>query len=87
MLYVSFGMKDLEESSFALGIKIYRDRLGKLLGLMLKAVQHGEFVVDSLVYAQVYARLDLFVVLGDGAISWKSVDQTLTTFSTMHANH
>nr|GEW55971.1 retrotransposon protein, putative, Ty1-copia subclass [Tanacetum cinerariifolium] len=62
-----FAMKDLGEAAYILGIKIYRDRSRRLIGLCqsayikknLKAVLHGEFQTCSIMYAVRCTRPDV----------------------------
>ncbi|GJT56367.1 retrotransposon protein, putative, ty1-copia subclass [Tanacetum coccineum] len=69
-----FAMKDLGEAAYILGIKIYRDRSRRLIGLcqsayidkILKRFHHGEFKTGSIPYAVsdwICVRFELEVLL------------------------
>nr|GEU62202.1 hypothetical protein [Tanacetum cinerariifolium] len=54
-----FAMKDLREATFILGIKIYRDRLKRLIGLSQYAYMDEILKVGSIMYAVRCTRTDV----------------------------
>ncbi|RVW87069.1 Retrovirus-related Pol polyprotein from transposon TNT 1-94 [Vitis vinifera] len=83
MLSTHFDMKDLDEASYVLGIKILRDRANGVLKLSQRT--YIEKILKSLMYAQVCTRLDTAFVVGmlgrylsnPGSQHWKAAKKVL----------
>ncbi|VFQ89696.1 unnamed protein product [Cuscuta campestris] len=84
----NFAMKDLGNASYALGIRIYRDRSRKLIGLCqkLKVIGYTDasFQTDRDDYK---SQAGYVFCLNGGAFSWKSSKQDTTADSTTEAEY
>nr|CAN75844.1 hypothetical protein VITISV_005150 [Vitis vinifera] len=96
MLSTHFDMKDLDEASYVLGIKILRDRANGVLKLSQRT--YIEKILKSLMYAQVCTRLDTAFVVGmlgrylsnPGSQHWKAAKKEelyLGKVSSKHLQH
>ncbi|GJW96663.1 retrotransposon protein, putative, ty1-copia subclass [Tanacetum coccineum] len=94
-----FAMKDLGEATFILGIKIYRDRLKRLIRLgqnayMDKILKRYEMDNSKRGHIPMQERLDLNKIQGSStpkevkrAVGWKSSKQSTTVMSATEAEY
>nr|GEV71493.1 retrotransposon protein, putative, Ty1-copia subclass [Tanacetum cinerariifolium] len=80
-----FAMKDLGEAAYILGIKIYRDRSKRLIGLCQSA--YIEKILKRYCMENSKRGNRICVVLNGGAVDWKSAKQSIFATSSAEAEY
>ncbi|RVW77918.1 hypothetical protein CK203_048304 [Vitis vinifera] len=85
----NFDMKDMGEASYVIGIKIHRDRFQRpdiafAVGMLGRYQSNPDSDFAGCVDSRKSTSGYIFILAG-GAISWRSVKQTMTATSTMEA--
>nr|GEX57162.1 hypothetical protein [Tanacetum cinerariifolium] len=85
-----FAMKDLRESAFILGIKIYQDGLKQLIGFGQNAYMDNilrRYELDNSKRGHIYMQEKIYLNKTQGVVDWKSFKQSTTVMSATEAEY
>nr|GEZ02831.1 putative retrotransposon protein [Tanacetum cinerariifolium] len=80
-----FAIKDLGEAAYIIGIKIYRDRSWRLIGLCQSA--YIEKILNDIAWRIPSMETGYVFVLNGGVVDWKSAKQSIFATSSAEAEY